>query len=132
MLHGSCMCGTVQYEISALPLVMYYCHCAVCRSASGAGFATNIAVATADFTVTGGAEAISAYESSPGKLRHFCARCGSPIYSHGQGTSHYVSVRCGTLRDYPGIRPSFHAFVGSKAPWVTITDGLPQFAEARP
>ncbi|MEA2808855.1 MAG: hypothetical protein QOJ17_2996, partial [Rhodospirillaceae bacterium] len=25
--------------------------------------------------------------------------------------------------------PSRHIFVGSKAPWFTITDGLPQYAE---
>jgi hypothetical protein len=35
----------------------------------------------------------------------------------------------GTLVDDPGIRPSRHIFVGSKAPWFTITDDLPQYAE---
>jgi predicted amidohydrolase len=33
----------------------------------------------------------------------------------------------GTLDDDPGIRPSCHVFVGSKAPWVEIGDQLPQF-----
>jgi hypothetical protein len=32
-------------------------------------------------------------------------------------------------QDDPGIRPSRHIFVGSKAPWFTITDDLPQYAE---
>jgi hypothetical protein len=35
----------------------------------------------------------------------------------------------GTLVDAPRIRPSKHIFVGSKAPWFTITDTLPQFDE---
>jgi hypothetical protein len=35
----------------------------------------------------------------------------------------------GTLVDDPAIRPTAHIFVGSKAPWFTITDDLPQFAE---
>ena len=30
--------------------------------------------------------------------------------------------------DDPGIRPAMHIFVGSKAPWFTITDDLPQYA----
>jgi len=132
MLYGSCMCGKVQYQIGAKPLAMYYCHCGVCRAASGTGFATNVAVATTDFAITGGAEDLAAYQSSPGKLRYFCSVCGSPIYSHGQSTSHYVSVRCGTLHADPGIRPSFHAFIASKAPWVTIADELPQFPAGRP
>ena len=32
----------------------------------------------------------------------------------------------------PGIRPMFHIFVGSKAPWHEITDSLPQYAELPP
>jgi hypothetical protein len=35
----------------------------------------------------------------------------------------------GTLVDAPSIRPSRHIFVGSKAPWFTITDDLPQHQE---
>ena len=35
----------------------------------------------------------------------------------------------GTLIDDPTIRPTKHIFVGSKAPWFTITDDLPQYQE---
>jgi hypothetical protein len=35
----------------------------------------------------------------------------------------------GTLVDAPSIRPSRHIFVGSKAPWFTIADDLPQHQE---
>jgi hypothetical protein len=34
----------------------------------------------------------------------------------------------GTLVDDPGITPSMHIFVASKAPWYEITDNLPQHA----
>jgi len=40
----------------------------------------------------------------------------------------FVHVAMGTLVDDPAIRPSKHIFVGSKAPWFTITDDLPQYA----
>ena len=65
MLRGSCMCGKVQYRIEAKPLAMYYCHCSICRAASGAGFSTNVAVSTPSFEVTAGAVSLIAYESSP-------------------------------------------------------------------
>jgi len=39
----------------------------------------------------------------------------------------FVHVTLGTLVGNPSIRPSAHIFVGSKAPWFTITDGLPQY-----
>lgn len=132
MLHGSCQCGRVEYEISGEPLVMYHCHCKTCRAASGAMFATNIMVAAADFAVTAGRDCLGAFESSPRKHRYFCANCGSPIYSHSQNTAHLVSVRTGTLDDDPHVRPAFHAYAASKAPWTAICDELPQFPQARP
>jgi hypothetical protein len=35
----------------------------------------------------------------------------------------------GSLEDDPSIRPTGHIFVGSKASWFEITDGLPQSEE---
>jgi hypothetical protein len=126
MLRGTCLCGTVAYEIRAAPLIMYYCHCGTCRKASGSSFATNVAVRIEDFAIVAGREALAAFESSPEKLRHFCSRCGSPIYSQGEATREIVSVRCGTLDGDPGMRPAVHGHVASKAPWLEIADGLPQ------
>ena len=40
-----------------------------------------------------------------------------------------VHVTYGTLADAPTLRPTAHIYVGSKAPWFTITDDLPQHEE---
>ncbi len=57
-----------------------------------------------------------------------CKACGSLLYSVVRDGA-YVHVAMGTLVDAPTIRPDKHIFVGSKAPWFTITDDLPQFDE---
>lgn len=129
MLHGSCLCGQVTYEIRGTPLAMYYCHCGTCRKASGSSFATNLLVAADDLVVTSGRELLSKLESSPNKYRHFCSRCGSPIYSQADSTRHLVSVRVGTLDEEPGMNPSMHFYVASKAPWFEIRDSLPHLPE---
>ncbi len=129
MLRGSCTCGKVKFEVRGEPLFMYHCHCGICRKATGTSFATNILVRTEDLVIVEGRDAISAFESSPAKLRHFCSGCGSPIYSQGEATKHIVSVRCGTLDDDPVLRPVVHAYVASKAPWTEILDDLPQRPE---
>ena len=108
---------------------MYQCHCSRCRAASGASFVTNVIVDADKFRITAGKDMLSAFNSSPGKHRYFCSTCGSPIYSHGEKTKHVVSVRCGTLKQDPGLRVAYHAFAGSKAGWVDIRDDLPQFDE---
>ena len=67
------------------------------------------------------------YESSPGIGWCFCRRCGSSLAASDCGA--VTSVTLGTVDGDPGVRPEKHIFVGSKAPWYEITDGLPQFSE---
>ena len=129
MLSGSCLCGKVKYRIEGEPRWMYNCYCGKCRAATGAAFAANIIVDTDGFNVTAGKQSLARFESGPGKFRYFCSGCGSPIYSHGEKTKQIVSVRCGTLEQDPGVGVAYHACVASKASWVEISDGLPQFAE---
>jgi hypothetical protein len=126
MLRGSCLCGTVRYEVRGTPLAMYYCHCGTCQKATGSSFATNIVVAATDLEIVSGRDRLTAFESSPRKHRHFCSACGSPIYSQAEQTRDVVSVRCGTLDDDPGLRPTAHIYVASKTPWYNIADELPQ------
>lgn len=129
MLTGACLCGRIRYEINGNPRFMYQCFCGKCRAASGASFVTNMIVDADDFRIAAGQESLTAYESSPQKFRHFCSACGSPIYSQGEKTKHVVAVRCGTLKQDPGVRVAYHAFVDSKAAWVDICDEQPQFPD---
>lgn len=128
MLTGRCLCGALRYQIAAAPLAMYHCHCGQCRRATGSSFATNIVVKSESFELTAGADALASFESSAGKRRYFCSRCGSPIFSASEATPQIRSVRSGTLDADPGLRPSAHIWVGSKSPWFEICDDLPRKA----
>ena len=44
MLEGSCLCGSIRYEIQGKLGPSLHCHCVQCRKASGASFATNASV----------------------------------------------------------------------------------------
>lgn len=55
-----------------------------------------------------------------------CKTCGSLLYSVVRDGA-FVHVTMGTLADEPTMRPTEHIFVGSKAPWYTIHDELPQY-----
>ncbi len=125
-MKGGCLCGALRYEISGKPLYMHHCHCQQCRRASGASFATTLVVRSADLTIELGAERLAAYESTPGKKRHFCGVCGSPIFNRYDDNQEMLYLRSGTLDDDPGLRPERHIHVASKAPWIEILDDLPQ------
>ncbi|MDD9816198.1 MAG: GFA family protein [Gammaproteobacteria bacterium] len=123
---GSCLCGAVGYEIRGAPLAMYYCHCEQCRKACGSSFATNLAVAEKDFHLVRGAEKLKSFASSPGKKRHFCGGCGSPVFNEMESLPGKVYVRAGTVDGGPEMAPGMHIYTDFKAPWFTILDGLPQ------
>ncbi len=129
MLTGSCLCGKVRYEVRGQPQVMYYCHCRMCRKATGTSFATNMLVRAQDFAIISGQEALKPYRSSADEFRHFCSECGSPVYSEAEHRRGILSIRCGLLDGDPNICPSYHLYADYKAPWYRIADQLPQFPE---
>ena len=61
----------------------------------------------------------------------FCVRCGGSTPVERDNVP-FVLVPVSLLDGDPGARPQAHIFVASKAPWYTIRDGLPQFAELPP
>jgi hypothetical protein len=122
-----CLCGDIRIEIGGKIGPVVYCHCSQCRKATGTAFATNADVRRKYWRIVAGEELVREFESSPGKFRAFCPRCGSPIYSRRAATPDVVRVRLGLLEDDPERRPLAHGWVGSKAPWFAITDGLPQY-----
>jgi hypothetical protein len=109
--------------------LVVHCHCSMCRKATGAAFRTRAAVATAGFRWLAGESLLSKYESSPGETRTFCRVCGATLPTFFRDHPGQIGLPLGTLDDDPGVRPSAHVFVDSKAPWFEIADSLPQFSE---
>ena len=126
MLEGSCLCGGIRYEISAEVGPSIHCHCVQCRKASGASFTTNASVAADAFRFVEGESLVGEFESSPGQLRCFCTRCGSPLIKRIADKPETIRLRLGTLDSDPETTPAAHIFLRSKAPWTVIRDELPQ------
>jgi hypothetical protein len=129
---GSCLCGAVRYEVQGDLAPIQLCHCADCRKAQGSAFGANIPVATADFRLVSGQDALRAYEHSPGKERVFCGTCGSPVISRLLAKPEVVRLRAGTLDAPVGAALAFHFYTASKADWWEINDGVMQYPGARP
>lgn len=132
MYNGSCLCGAVHYEIRGELGTGFFCHCSRCRKAGGSAFASNVLVATTDFVVTAGADALKDFCTAEGSHRVFCSHCGSPIYSRREQMPEIVRVRMGSLDTAVEQGPGAHIFVASKAPWLEICDQLPQYPERPP
>lgn len=130
MYTGSCLCGGVQFRIEAELEPIQICHCSQCRKAQGTPFATNIPVANTAFNLVSGAELLTSFESSLGKERVFCGKCGSPIYSKKDTVLGILRIRAGLINEPFLTKPVAHFYTGSKANWWPINDDFSQFEAA--
>ena len=126
-LSGKCYCGTVHYAVADEFRYALNCHCSNCRRATGSAFKPFAGIEREKLIVTQGADQQLIYGREPDKAHDaHCRTCGSLLYSLVRDGK-WVHVTMGTLVDAPSIKPAAHIFVGSKAPWFTITDDLPRF-----
>ncbi|HEX3862593.1 MAG TPA: GFA family protein [Stellaceae bacterium] len=127
ILAGKCFCGAVAYTVVDEFLYAAYCHCSNCRRTTGSAFKPFAGIEREKLVLAKGHEDLMVFGEEDGNDT-YCKICGSPVYSVVRDGA-YVHIAMGTLVDAPTMRPNKHIFVGSKAPWFTITDGLPQFDE---
>lgn len=119
--HGSCLCGTVRFEIRGPFEEMNHCHCSMCRRHHGSVFASFVAVPKERFRWIDGEEWVTTYQSSQGQ-RSFCRWCGSATAVHDEDL---VFCPASGLDTGSGARRGSQVFVGSRQSWHTVTDDLP-------
>lgn len=133
-IRGSCLCGAVQFEIDGKFSPIGQCHCSRCRKVSGTDGNAVLLTSVKSFRWLHGEENARHYvlPNAKGWQSCFCQTCGSPA-PHTDSANKIYFVPAGLLDDDPGLRGfAQHIYVGSKAPWVTISDSAPQFEEAAP
>ncbi|MDH3531865.1 MAG: GFA family protein [Gammaproteobacteria bacterium] len=115
---GSCLCGSVAYEIAAEALRFYHCHCQRCRKATGTGHASNIIIRPSKVDWTAGATLLKYYKVPEAQrfATNFCSNCGSLMPRIAPDMSIGV-IPAGTLDHDPAIRPEARIFAGSRADW---------------
>ena len=60
----------------------------------------------------------------------FCSRCGSTLVGTWRGQVHGVTLGC--LNEDPKIEIGRHIYVGSKAAWERLPQGVPMFEAQAP
>ena len=127
---GGCQCGSVRYEISGPPSVVYACHCTECQRQSGAAFAMAAVIPQQHFRITKGQPKMFARQTSPVKTMEcwFCPDCGTRLY-HVPGGAAYPNrnIKPGTLDDTSWLTPTIHFWTRSAQKWVLIPDDATRY-----
>ena len=127
---GGCLCGAVRYDIvtdaganaDSPHLAGNYCHCSMCRKATGGAYAIFFSVPRNALTWTRGEPAV--YRSSPVATRGFCAACGSPLY-YDKDVEPVRWMTVGGLDDPSVFRPGHHYGIESRLSWADCGRDLP-------
>ena len=132
MYFGKCLCGEVQIKVDGEVSDIIHCHCSLCRKNSGTAYATNGFIQSESFEVTAGKEKLSTFSFKPGRNRHFCSKCGSPVYSSNEQDPSRYRVRLGIFDSDINEKPISHNFVSSKANWEDLDAELPRYDSFEP
>ena len=79
-----------------------------------------------------GEKSLSVFSFKPGRNRHFCSKCGSPVYSANEQDPLRFRIRLGLLDSDIAARPMSHNFVSSKANWEDLDANLPRYDSFEP
>jgi hypothetical protein len=129
---GGCLCGAVRYEVSAEPVAFALCHCRDCQYVSGGEPASVVVVMRDALKVTKGATKGYTKQGDSGKsvTRHFCANCGTPMFSDVEANPDIWVVKAGSMDDPSWLKPGVVLYTDSAQPWAHMAEGIPHFPKS--
>lgn len=129
-IKGSCFCGAVTYNIEGRLRDVTSCHCSMCRKVFAAQASAFALVEPAEFSWLSGEDLLTSYETQKDVGLLFCSKCSSTLGGPHVGNMGWVTLGC--LEGDPEVELGMHIFVGSKASWEVIPEGVPQYEEWPP
>lgn len=130
---GSCLCSAVCYQVIEFEPLIGHCHCTMCQKFHGAAFSTFAEVKLENLYWVSGYDNLKSYQADNGSIRKFCKTCGSSmvfcsVHNLRSGT---IELAISTLDQAGKLKPDAHIFMGSKVPWLSITDDLDKYQQYR-
>lgn len=127
---GECFCGEIKYQIDGELRDAKSCHCSRCRKAFSSQASAYALVDSSEFSWLAGEELLTSFVGNHGFGLKFCRLCGSTLVGVFNDIVHGITLGC--LNGDPEIEIGRHIYVGSKAEWEIIPEGVPQYEEGSP
>lgn len=123
---GSCLCGTVRFEVTGDFDSFYLCHCRYCQKDTGSAHAANLFSQSAKLAWQSGKRAVRSFTLLGTRhQKSFCKVCGSAVPTTQRGG--LIVVPAGCLDTVVTQLPTAHLFTSSKAAWDNELGEVPQF-----
>lgn len=128
LLKGSCLCGSVSFNVSGPILGVGSCHCSKCRKVSGTAGNAQFVVPVTRFQWISGQDEIKSFRLPDGWGPSRCAECGSPSPESYDGGKQ-MWVPAGLMDDPLDTNFKLHIFCGSRADWDKESPAAKHFHE---
>jgi hypothetical protein len=116
-LFGACSCGAVKFQAAADMRRLVNCHCNMCRKINGSAFSTYAVIPYKALFVSG-EESVAEYQVTDGARKHFCKKCGTPLFNINVKYPGVCMLYLGSLEESPTPAPSVNVFCESMLGWV--------------
>ena len=124
---GECFCGGIKYQINGKLRNAKSCHCSRCRKAFSAQASASALVEPDEFVWLRGESLLTSFNVGDGFGLQFCKSCGSTLCTILNSEVFQVTLGC--VNGSPDIEIGQHIFVGSKANWEVMPEGVLQYQE---
>lgn len=135
-VEGGCLCGQFRFRCEVQEQMRAaHCSCRDCQRSCGCAVSTCVVVPGDQFTVLQGETSSYSMRGDSGRevLRHFCPRCGSPLYGSGGGSMDYVFVWAPCFDEDDWIHPQMHVWTDSHPCWgAPFGEGIRVFPQQDP
>ena len=121
-LTGRCLCGSVAFAAPP-PSRVHYCHCGMCRRATGSAFAVLAWFNCDEVRWVSGTPALR--RSSALAMRGFCRHCGTSLLLQ-YDASKELALMVGAFDRPEDFAPTYHYGVEGRLPWTDCGHGLPE------
>jgi hypothetical protein len=127
-IEGSCLCGSVRFEVTEPFIRTSHCHCTNCKKLSGGTGTVSGRARTEAIRIVAGEEFLRTFQPVEGTAKTFCSVCGSNLFGGGWPDSEHASVRISAIDTPFDRKPEAHIYVRSVAPWEVLPDdGIERF-----
>jgi hypothetical protein len=122
MLHGSCLCGAVEFEITGQSRDVIACHCSQCRKVSGHYLAASSAPLSNISMIR--QDGLRWFRSSATARRGFCANCGANLFWEPAGEARW-SFSPGAIDGATRLTTAEHIFTEDAGDYYAPTGAPP-------
>ena len=104
---GGCLCGDIRFVATGRPYRVGLCHCLDCRKHHGALFYAAAIYPQHAVAISG--------ETRDYAGRHFCPRCGSPVFGRSEDE---IEIHLGSLDTPNQFTPTYENWTVRRESWL--------------